>query len=294
MKRAKKIWLATIGTAALIIAVPGLASAGGTPSGAHHSYAPSPASPRHALTLAHPAHPFQTHPLTLSTKFSTVASNNWSGFAARGDHFRFISATYSIPSLNCAISPDGSFDSEWAGLDGYTTKTLEQIGTFAECSGGTPSYFAFYEMFPSPSVSLKGVNPGDSVTASVFFSNSTWRLDLIDNTTQASISQTLPCPSGSTCHNANAEVISEVPNGGPPAANLADYGIVGFTRIAITDLAGHRFNFFSPDWQNDKIFEVDSASGDLMQAPGKLEGTASGTGGGWGNQAFTDTALAPN
>jgi hypothetical protein len=294
MKATKKIWLAIISSAALIVAVPGLASAGGTPSGPHRSYAPSPSSSHHALPIAHPSRVFRTHPLVGGTRFSTIASNNWSGFAAFGDHFRFITVTYSIPSLNCAISPDGSFDSEWAGLDGFTTKTVEQIGTFAFCSGGTPSYFAFLEMAPSPAVSFMGVSPGDSVTASVFFSNSTWRLELVDNTTQGVITQTLPCPSGSTCRNASAEVISEVPNGGPPAASLADYGIVGFPQIGITDSAAHRFNFFSPDWSNDKIFEVNSSNGDLMQAPSKLEGSESGTGGGWGNQAFTDTAIAPN
>jgi hypothetical protein len=34
--------------------------------------------------------------------------------------------------------------------------------------------------------------------------------------------------------------------------------------------------------------------GNLMQAPSKLEGTSSGSGGGWGNQAFTITAINPN
>jgi hypothetical protein len=242
----------------------------------------------------------QRHPQGGGTKFSTVQLNNWSGFATYGDHFRFVSATYSIPSLNCAVSPDGSFDSQWVGLDGYTSATVEQVGTYAQCSGGTPSYFAFYEMYPSGSgaVSFSGVSPGDSISVNVFYSSSAskWNLTLRDNTTPGlnGISQSLSCPSGSTCRNANAEVISEVPDGGPPAASLGDYGIVGFTQIAITDTSGHHYNFFSPYWKNDKIFEVNLANNDLMQAPSKLEGSQSGLGGGSGNQAFTDTAIAPN
>jgi hypothetical protein len=266
---------------------------------------PAGRSSHHALAVVHPAHPFHTHPFQAhsqqgATTFNTVSSNNWSGFATYGDHFRFVSATYSIPSLNCAVSPNGSFDSEWVGLDGYTTRTVEQVGTYAQCSSGTPStpsYFAFSEMYPNPPTSLSGVSPGDSITASVYYSGSsrTWNLTLRDNTDpQLFINQTLSCPSGSTCSNANAEIISEVPNGGPPKASLADYGIVGFTQIGITDYSAHHFNVFSPYWKNDKIYEVNNANNDLMQAPSKLEGGASGSGGGYGNQAFTDTAIAPN
>jgi hypothetical protein len=298
MKATKKIWLAIIGAAPLIVAAPGLASAaGGAPTATHHSYVPASGSLRHTLPLAHPAHPFRTHPLQSGPKFNLVKSNNWSGFATYGDHFRFVSATYTIPSLNCAISPDGSFDSEWVGLDGYTSNTVEQVGNYAVCSGGTPSYFAFYEMFPSASVSFSGVNPGDSITVSVFFDGSQYALSLVDNTNGAEgFTTTQPCPSGSTCRNANAEIISETPNGGPPSASLADYGIVGFTHIAITDTAAHHFNIFSPDWKNDKISEynLSVSHGDLMQAPSTLEGAVSGSGGGPGNQAFTITAVAAN
>jgi len=189
-----------------------------------------------------------------------------------------------------------SFASQWAGLDGYTSDTVEQAGTYAVCSGGTPSYFAFHEMLPDPAVSLGGVSPGDSITVSVFFNGSQWELSLADNTTGAGFSVSQPCPPGSTCRNRNAEIISEVPNGGPPNASLADYGNVGFTHIAITDTTGHRFNFFSADWKNDKIneYNLSVSNGNLMQAPSKLEGTASGSGGGWGNQAFTITAINPN
>ena len=185
---------------------------------------------------------------------------------------------------------------QWVGLDGYTTKTVEQIGTYAQCSGGTASYYAFYEMYPAKSVSFTGVSPGDSITLSVGYDSRTaqWGLKLVDDTAQMTIRQALPCPSGSKCWNASAEIISEVPNGGPPAASLADYGTVGFTQIGIVDAAGHPSNIFSRHWKNDKIYEIDAANENLMQEPGKLEGSEGGSGGGYGNQAFTDTALNPN
>jgi Peptidase A4 family len=304
MKPTKKFWLAIAAAVPLTVAAPALASAAaGAPSAAHPSYVhAAPGSLRPTPRLVHPAHPFETHPLQRGTthsaqrgsKFGVTTSNGWSGFATYSDHFRYVSATYTIPSLNCSVSPDGSFDSQWVGLDGYTTNTVEQVGDYAQCVGGTPNYYAFWEMYPNGSNTFTGVSPGDSMTATVYYNGSQWELTLVDNTTLTTIiSQTESCPSGITCHNANAEIVSEVPDGGPPAAELGDYGIVGFTHIGITDTAGHRYNILSPKWSNDKISEVDTGTGDLMQQPSKLEGTATGTGGGWGNQAFTDQAIAP-
>lgn len=295
----KKTWLAVISAAALIIGVPGLASAGGTHPGTRRSYvSPAAAAPGHQLVRTHPAHPFQTHPFQIRplrkrTKFNTIGSSNWSGFAAYGDHFRRVSATYSIPSVNCTISPDGSFDSEWVGLDGYGDTTVEQVGTSAECSGGTASYFAFTEMYPRNPIYYTDVSAGDSITLVVYYSSSArnWDLSLTDNTTGATISQSSTCPPQNSCKNASADIISEVPDIGTTPAPLADYGTVGFTEIAITDASGRHYNLLSPYWKNAKIFEVDS-SGNEMQAPGTLEGSESGTGGGYANQAFTDTSLA--
>lgn len=299
----KKIWLAILSAAALIIVAPGLASAVGTSSAPHRGYvSPAVASSGHELVRVHPAHPFHTHPMQLQrhpfrgyTAFNTVGSGNWSGFAAYGDHFRYVSTTYTIPSLNCTASPDGSYDSEWAGLDGYTNWTVEQIGTFAVCSGGSPSYYAFYEMYPEASVDYTGVSPGDSISVSVYYDHSSaqWKLHLSDNTAGGGIDEALPCPPGRHCRNTNAEVISEALSNSSGILPLADYGTVGFTQIAITDTSAHKYNIFSPYWKNDKIYEVDSG-GMIMQAPGTLEGSESGKGGGYANQAFTDTALSSN
>lgn len=296
----RRLWLAIPAAAVLLAGAPALASAGASHPAPVRSYLAPAAAGAHPLVRVHLAHPFRTHPLQAGTKFSAgakfnnVNSNNWSGFAAYKNHFRYVSTTYTIPSVNCAASPDGSFDSQWVGLDGYGTSTVEQTGTFAQCSGGTPSYFAFYEMFPSPSVSLTGVSPGDSITADVYYNSSDkkWNLTLTDNTTGAAFNESLSCPASSTCNNGSAEVVSEVPNGGPPNATLNDYGTVGFTQIALTDTASHHYNFFSPYWSVDKIFEVDSGNNHTMQNPSKLEGSQSGLGGGSGNQAFTDTAVA--
>ena len=84
---------------------------------------------------------------------SPVQSPDWGGYAVAADsgkHVRFVSSDFTIPSVNCANSPDGSVVEHWAGLDGFNDNTSEQVGVLAECNSGTPSYLAFYDMVPEP------------------------------------------------------------------------------------------------------------------------------------------------
>ena len=41
--------------------------------------------------------------------------------------------------------------SNWVGLDGFgnSPATVEQLGTISWCFQGTPTYFTWYEMFPT-------------------------------------------------------------------------------------------------------------------------------------------------
>jgi hypothetical protein len=221
--------------------------------------------------------------------FGSVTSGNWAGYAAFGNHFRFVEADYSIPSVNCAASPDGSQAAVWAGLDGFGNSTVEQEGTFAECSGGSASYFAFWEMFPNPAVVFTNVSPGDAIHVSTYFASGHWNLQLVDRTTGGGFQVSETC---STCKNVSAEVISEAPNGGPPSGLLADFGQAGFNHIGVTSSTGTRGNMLSTLWKEDSITEVSPATNATMQTVSVLEGPASGANGGYGNQAFT--ALARN
>lgn len=164
----------------------------------------------------------------------SVASSNWSGYAVAansGVRIRFVSVNFTIPSLNCANSPLGSSGSayagHWAGLDGFNDATVEQTGVDAFCdSSGTPAYYAWYEMYPLAPVAFTGVNPGDAIHVSVYFDGSAYNLVLTDLTTGGFINTTQPCPSGSTCRNKSAEVITEDPGGAVAGGfDLADFGM---------------------------------------------------------------------
>jgi len=216
---------------------------------------------------------------------TALKANNWSGYAdvaCRTCAIRYVATSFTVPSVNCPKSPDGSFAGIFAGLDGITSQTVEQVGVEAGCSGGTASYAAFYEMFPNPPVSFSGISPGDAISLSVYFNSAThhWQLALTDVTTGGTIATAQACPSGSACRNSSAEVIAEAPSSSPSTIlPLVDFGQLNHVAIAVTSLNGTRGAMTSNGlWTTDSITMVSSAGKTLAQ-PGPV----------YGGQAFQDT-----
>jgi len=216
---------------------------------------------------------------------TALQANNWSGYAdvaCRTCAIRYVATSFTVPSVNCTKSPDGSFAGIFAGLDGITSQTVEQIGVEAGCSGGTASYAAFYEMFPNPPVSFSGISPGDAISLGVYFNSAThhWQLALTDVTTGGTIATAQACPSGSACRNSSAEVIAEAPSSSPSTIlPLVDFGQLNHVAIAVTSLNGTRGAMTSNGlWTTDSITMVSSAGKTLAQ-PGPV----------YGGQAFQDT-----
>ena len=211
----------------------------------------------------------------------TVSSQNWSGYAVTarsGQTIGRIQALLTIPDVNCARSTLGSSGhavfSDWVGLDGFTTTTVEQVGVGADCASttGAATYFAFYEMFPNPGVTFTGVSPGDAIVVIVQRVSTGWSLLLQDRTNGASISTVQRCPSGSTCRDANGEVITEDFNGSVPAGfNLADFGLDNQTDLLATSGGGRSGSLVSGGlWTSSTIDMVNGAH--RMATPGPLYG----------------------
>ena len=216
---------------------------------------------------------------------TALKSNNWSGYAdvaCRTCAIRYVATSFTVPSVNCAKSPDGSFAGIFAGLDGITSRTVEQVGVEAGCSGGTASYAAFYEMFPNAPVAFSGISPGDAINANVYFNAAThhWQLTLTDVTTGGTIATAQACPSGSSCRNSSAEVIAEAPSSSTGTIlPLVDFGQLNHVAIAVTSLNGtHGAMTSNGLWTTDSITMVSSAGKTLAQ-PGPT----------YGGQAFQDT-----
>ena len=142
---------------------------------------------------------------------------------------------------------------------------MEQIGTDADCANGTPTYYAWYEMYPNPSHSYSNtVRPGDHFNASVTYTGSNrFSLKIADTTRGWSHTVT---KSLSGAANSSAEVIAEAPcctaSGG--ILPLAHFSPVTFSSATVN---GKTIGSFSPT----KIIMVDS-SGQAKDSVSALSG----------------------
>ena len=152
-------------------------------------------------------------------------STNWSGYAATTGTYTSVSASWTQPAGTC--SHGDQYAAFWVGLDGYTSSSVEQTGSEVDCIGRTAQYYAWYEMYPNPSVSYSNtVRPGDHFNASVTFSGTSTFTLFIQDTTQGWSHTTTASLAGAA--RSSAEVIVEAPcctaSGG--ILPLADFGTV--------------------------------------------------------------------
>ena len=192
-------------------------------------------------------------------KVTQSTSTNWAGYAATGGGFTSVSSTWTQPTASCTSTT--TYSSFWVGLDGDGSSTVEQTGTSADCSGGTPTYYAWYEMYPKYPVNLSlAVRPGDSMTGSVSVDGrGRYTLTISNNRTGQSFSTT------QKGHGANysAEAIAEAPSSRSGVLPLTNFGTVGFANTLVN---GQTFSSFSPD-------QIDMVSGSTVKADtGNLSG----------------------
>jgi hypothetical protein len=187
--------------------------------------------------IARPAlrHAAANHRITRST------STNWAGYAATGSRFKTVSATWTQPGASCTAAT--TYSSFWVGLDGYSSSTVEQTGTDADCSGGSPVYYAWYEMYPRVPTNLSlAIHPGDRIHASVTTAGTgTFTLTIADRTTGASFTTKQKLQSAKL---SSAEVIAEAPSSSGGVLPLTKFGTVGFSAATAN---GKSIGSFNPD-----------------------------------------------
>ncbi|MBO0805898.1 MAG: hypothetical protein J2P25_22860, partial [Nocardiopsaceae bacterium] len=167
---------------------------------------------------------------------NAATSTNWSGYAATGSTYKSVSASWVQPKATCKSG--SQYAAFWVGLDGDGSNSVEQDGTDSDCSGGSPKYYGWYEMYPSASHTFgKTVKPGDTISASVTFEGSgSFKLVLSDKTAGWSSSTT---KSLSSAKRSSAEVIIEAPASGLTGSvlPLADFGTVHFSNSKVNGAA---------------------------------------------------------
>jgi hypothetical protein len=172
------------------------------------------------------------------------SSGNWSGFAATGGGFTSISASWVEPTGKCTSAT--TYSSFWVGIDGDGSNSVEQTGSEVDCSGGSPQYYSWYEMYPAYPVNFSNtVRPGDHFTGSVTYNGSGKFTMKLSDTTQGwsrSVSKTY-----SPAQRYSVEVIAEAPSSSTGVLPLTDFGTVNFTNSLAN---GQALGNYSPDQIN--------------------------------------------
>ena len=188
--------------------------------------------PQAMLVHTRPAHAVKN--VTASSSF------NWSGYAdtaTKHQTFTKVSGAWTTPSVTC--NAEDQITSDWVGLDGFNSNTVEQLGTISWCFQGAPTYFTWYEMFPKGTVEVgTALKPGDKISASVTRTGTSYALKLTDATTAGNnISVTKTCALA-TCLDTSAEWISERPSFSIGVVPQAHYNAFKITNGSQTS-SGH-------------------------------------------------------
>src|SRR6266702_8594758 len=175
-------------------------------------------------------------------------SSNWSGYAVTGlgstantavtsMNFTDVTGTWTQPAATCTggLSTSAAI---WVGLGGYTvgSNLLEQTGTSAVCNGaGKATYYAWYELVPAASVTLKlKIFPGDKITSTVLINGTDVVVQVKNRTRHTFFSKHLQM---ATPDLSSAEWIAEAPSectdtGFCRTVPLTNFGSVTFSKIA--------------------------------------------------------------
>lgn len=130
---------------------------------------------------------------------SQSSSTNWSGYVAAADlsgtsgngTVTYVAGSWVVPKL--LPTTDGTYCAIWVGIDGYTSDTVEQIGTSQNWLNGAQQNYAWFEMYPNGSYEITGfpVDDGDVISARVAYKgNNTFALVIVNQT--KGVSTTIP------------------------------------------------------------------------------------------------------
>jgi hypothetical protein len=254
------------------------AAASSTPAAYSHASSSTPSAQaaalareaiRHILVGHHSANESMGHALKAYGQTNTT-SNNWSGYADTGSGFSKVSASWKEPTASCGLDVI-SMAAFWVGIDGFNSSSVEQDGTMVECYLGTEYQYSWWEMYPTNSVQTVGstVAAGDSISASVTRSGTSYALKVTDSTHPANSFSTKQTGSGDA--NSSAEWVAEAPSNGVTEYPLTNFGTWKASGAAAT--AGSKSGTIS-SFTDDQITMAD-ALGLTEAAPSAL-----GSGGG--------------
>ncbi len=213
-----------------------------------------------------------------ATQRGVAHSTNWSGYADYNATFTDVEGSWTQPAVTCP-STGRRYAAFWVGLDGYTSNSVEQIGTDSDCAGqNRPVYYAWYEMYPAASVTLSSSYPvraGDSMSARVSVSGTTFTL-VLKNTTRGWTFTTTQ--TSTSARDASAEWVAEAPSSCFTTCSvlpLANFGTMHFTGAFVN----HRRGTIG-SYTHDKVIMATN-NGTTKALPSALTGYGTSFGDTW-------------
>jgi hypothetical protein len=275
MRRSSRLLISILATVVpalgLLVAYSPVASAGSaTARPETHAAAAARAALRQLAIGRHSADQWVSGHTRHIKGLTKVDSNNWSGYADTGSNYSTVTGSWTEPSVSCTSTT--SLAAFWVGIDGFTSGSVEQDGTLAECYRGAAYYFTWWEMYPSNAIQVVGdtLRPGDHISASVVRSSTSYTLKVTDSTRSGdSFTTTQHC---SSCANSSAEWIAEAPSGSGGIFPLANFH--SWSETGATVKSGSKSGVIST-FSDDEITMVDS-SRNVEAQPGALNGSGNG------------------
>lgn len=150
---------------------------------------------------------------------------------AQNDGVTAVAGRWTVPSLTCSATK--AYSAVWVGMDGYTNRVVEQVGTQQNCVDGKAVYSAWYELYPGPKNRLAMVvNARDTISAEVRYANGAFQFGLRNLSNGQSFNTTVQQPSAAR---QSAEWIVEAPTStSGTILPLANFGTVAFSDASFT------------------------------------------------------------
>lgn len=220
--------------------------------------------------LVFPRHSSRPH-----IKLKESTSTNWSGYAAATslsspakNSVSYVVGTWRVPELKATSST--AYSSIWVGIDGYTSSSVEQIGTEHDFSSGKQQNYAWFEMYPQGSYEIRGfpINVGDQITGEVKYEgNGQFKLKLSNLTQKVSYVVPSHYTRNAKAARSSAEWIVEAPFM-RQVLPLADFVSVSLTNCKAT-ISGKTGSISDSHW-NDDALKMATSQGVTKAEPSQL------------------------
>jgi hypothetical protein len=233
---AARTLLACVPALGLVMAVgAGTASAARTPANARAAAVRE--ALEHLMVGNHALNHLVGHAVFVKPALVKAKSTNWGGYAdiATSSTYSKVTGSWTQPKATCGSAT--SLAAFWVGIDGYSSKSVEQEGTIIECISGVAHYATWWEMYPANAVQIVGttVKPGDHITASTIRTGTSYKLTVTDSTTPANSFTTTQTCAAATCVDSSTEWIAEAPSGSSGLFPLAKFGTWTLKAATVTN-----------------------------------------------------------